>query len=167
MSETGRGGINRPFSWIKKVLEITEKTVVPDSQLPDVRATIDVFGWERLQSVTLQTAIGTAVTTIFSTPVPDGVIRVVLAASVEHDDAVVSHTLWIDQEHDFLLIGVQTPRLMIGNTPPVKLGLMRRLVLRPGDRVAGQASPVTGVGIDLTLRTAFVEIPVGEYIPPV
>lgn len=171
MSETGRGGINRPLSWIKKVLEITEKTVVPDSQLPDVRAVIDVFGWERFAETESDSRSTANLNVIVGPVVPDGFIRYVLAASVETNAASAAETLWIDWAVETgEVVGLAQPfeaipRDIAGGE--IRLGLQRPIVMKAGDTLRGRCNPAMALGERIFLNQTFVDIRVGEYLPAV
>ncbi len=168
MSETGRSGINRAFSWLKKTLEITEKTIAPDLLLPQVRPTIDVFGWERLPEATVENRVGTAATsTVTSTLVPDDVVRVILEAQVVNSDAAIAINLWL--RHRAVIGG----GFEIGVSPVFEqqigfqgapASIDRIIVLQQGERLVGVSSPAPGAGEELTLTFRFIDLPVGEYI---
>ncbi len=166
-----RGGINRAFSWIKKVLEVTEPTTVPERVLAEVRPSLDVFGWERYEDIETETQTVADATAASAAAVPDGVNRLYLAAEVGTNDIVNQFTFWIEA---FPLGGVQvaiTPPV----TPPVQDatstirngGLPRPFLLGPGGRLRGRVAPATAGGATLTIRTLFIDIPFGEYIPPI
>ena len=164
-----RDKVKRAFVWIRKSLRIIDRTTLPGEILGEIRPTLDTFGWDRLAEVTFEADAGSNTSRATTSIVPEGVMRLILAASVEHSDPAVSHTLWIDHEitGTTTAIAVQTPALIIGATPQLRLPLMRRLLLRPGERLSGRAAPTTGLGITLEVNMIFVEIPVGEYISPV
>ncbi len=162
-----RGGINRAFSWIKKALEITEVTTVPERVIADVQPTIDLFGWERLENdVQSASSFGVNVTTTSTPPVPVGILRLILDASIETTNDVVGFTLWIEVEQpNELPIGIMRPfdtPISAGIT--IRGGIEKTLILGPGDIMNGRCAPVSGVGSDLVLRTRFIDLPIGEYV---
>jgi len=171
LSESGTSGINRAFSWLKKALQITEKTVAPDSLLFDVRPTMDLFGWERFTEIEGNNASATNTFQVDGSTVPVGVLRYVLGASVETDAAVVTETIWLELvEETSALVGLIQPFLAIprdGAGREVKAALMRPIVMKPGDFLRGKCNPVLAAGEAITIREIFVDIPVGEYIPAV
>jgi len=166
MSETGRGGINRAFSWLKKVLQITEKTVAPDSLLPDVRSTLDLFAWERLaEPVTRQFAAGALAANVVGLPtVPDGVMRYYQYLSVGHDDPAgggLSLSLQIRSAgFDFGVDIIHVDQL----PDPMKSGITKPLLLRPGESLFCFSDPAPAAGQQLLIRGMFIDIEVGEYI---
>ncbi len=169
-----RNGINRGLQWIKKVLEVTEIATVPTQVLPEVRPTIDVFGWDRLSEVVQEQANNTATQTVQGTVVPEGVVRLVVLASVNHRELLLAttRTLWIEIVHQAqgglgqVRVGLVRPLLVPGDGDPgIDVPLQRWIVMNPGDRLVGKSAPATGVGIGLNLNQSFVEIPVGEYVP--
>ncbi len=168
MSRKGRSGINRALSWLKKTLQVTEKTTAPDTLMADVRPIIDVFGWERLPEATVENRIGAAATaSVTSTLVPNDVVRVVLEASVVNSDAAIAIDLFIT--HRAVIGGGFEPSVspvfaqQIGfNGSPASID--RVIVLQQGERIVGNSRPAPGVGEELTLTFRFIDLPVGEYI---
>ncbi len=163
--------IKRAITWIRKSLEITEKTTNPGTVDGNILPTIDTFGWSRLGAdVRFEETSATATNRVLGSAVPVDVLRLVLEASVEHGDTLVDHTLWIDHEHGASsnAIAIQSPFEAIASLAgnPVQVGLMRHVVMREGDRLSGRATPVLGVGLTLRIVITFVEIPIGEYVPP-
>lgn len=164
-----RGGINRAFSWLKKILEVTEVTNVPDIVLPDVRAVADLFGWERMPEGTVVNNVGAAATNqVVSAVVPGDIVRLILEAQVVSSDAAIAQTLWIN--HRGLVgagldIGVAQPinqAIGFNGTPAV---MDRIIFLQPGERIVGRSTPAPGVGEELTLTFRHIDLPIGEYIP--
>ncbi len=172
MSETGHSGINRAFTWLKKVLQITEKTVVPDSVLPNVRPTMDLFGWDRLsEEIQTSTDSAAATATVSGPTTPEGVLRYVIYAHVEQQETTaVDLTCWLDMQVVLggFRIAINVPTLIPGGLGPERtaLGLTRPVCLRPGERINGRCNPATGVGVSLQVKMVFIDLPIGEYIPP-
>ncbi len=167
MSERGaqRSGINRAFSWIKKVLEVTEPTDVPDRVAPLVQPGMDVFGWERLAGPTTHVNAGAAApASIVTGPLtPQGILRVVFHASVRHTDTGVVHFLWIDKlmPTGGGLIGITSSNVEV--PVGVDQGLDRWIFLEPGCRIRGRAGIALVAGA-IALDMNFIDLPFGEYI---
>ncbi len=164
-----RGGINRAFSWIKKVLEVTEVTTVPERVLSEVQPSVDLFGWERFEEVATEN-VGLANTaSVAGTIVPADVNRLYIAASVESDDIVNQLTYWIEM---FPLGGDSVP-VTPPVTPPINGatsfvragGLPRPFLVGPGGTARGRCAPATAGGTVLRVRLIFIDISLGEYIP--
>lgn len=166
MSNKGRSGINRPFSWLKKTLEITEKTTAPDSLKPDVQSIIDVFGWERLvqEQFELETAAAPA-TAVATDPVPGDTLRIVYGASLVHTDTAVNHDAWLLKRRNPgpFDTGIPTDRSMI--QVGEHCSMQNMIFLIEGDFIIGEIFLAQTVG-NLTLAVNFVDVPIGEYIPP-
>jgi len=134
----------------------------------DIQIALDVFGWERFDETTQRvTASGANVNIVNSPAVPADVLRLVISASVETSNAVLAFQMWMDH-FDSLSgtnIGVMRPiAVPISGGIIIRNALENRLLLRPGDVLAGRCTPNTGVGETLTIRQRFVDLPIGEYI---
>ncbi len=172
MSEGRHSGINRAFSWLKKTLQITEKTVAPDSLSPVVTPTMDLFGWERVADVRWDNNTGAlAADIVIGALVPDEIVRIMLAASVQSDDALTAMTLWLEQRvassaaATTLDVGVAQPFFVGVGLNEIEVPLMRPLLMAPGDRLIGRSAPAPAAGQILRLRTRFIDLPIGEYLP--
>jgi len=155
--------IKRAILWLRKSFEIIERTDVPDRLLADVRPTVDVLGWENLLDVDHSINTGTNVVSISSAAVPDNVIRLVLEASVETSNSALAFDMWI--EHSALTnIAVMRPVSIPIAPNSIVVGMERVIYLLEGDSMRGRCAPATGVGETLTMRTRFVDLPIGEYI---
>ncbi len=170
MSERGaqRSGINRAFSWIKRTLEITEPTDVPDRVSPLVQPSIDLFGWERLaEQVGVIETGGDNQGIVVSQLVPQGIHRLILAASVSTNDPLLAAHYWI--EHRVSLTGdvdvsLMRPFTMGFDASTVRVGMSRWVLLSAGDRIAGRSFPAPAVGSTLELQFSFIDLSEGEYI---
>lgn len=167
MSEGRRSGINRAFSWLKKVTEITEKTVAPDALSPVVGPTMDLFGWERIPEAIAIANTGTNISTQLSSAVPPETTRLVLSCSVETSNNVLA--LWLWMEHRVTLsgidVGFMNPLLTAAGTGgTMRVGANRPLLMAPGDRLIARSSAAVGAAETLSIRLRFVDLPIGEYI---
>ncbi len=158
--------IRRSITWIRKALQITEKTTNPGTVDGNIVPTIDTFGWEELEDPTVLRTIGVAVNTIASAVVPADVLRVVLGASVQTNDTVQAFTMWIEHvdAETALAVSVMRPADLPISAVTIRVGLPRVVIMRPGDFLRGRSSPATGVGLDLRLTVRSVDLPIGEYI---
>jgi len=163
--------IRRAIIWIRKTLDITQKTTQPGSISGEIRPTLDVFGWERLSDSTAVQGLSAstdATTTAQGVVTPDDIMRYVIFAGVQHDELVGTDlNLWIDlltvNSFPVPILGSQ---LIVGAAAgqQIRHGTPAPFLMRPGDRLRGRASPATGLGIALTIRFLFIDLPVGEYI---
>jgi len=163
-----RDKIKRSFVWLRKTLEIIDRTTLPGEILGEVRPTIDTFGWDRLTQTTTRVTSGAAASGIvLSAAAPDDVLRLVVAASVQTTDTVQAFTMWI--EHNDAGVGLATSLMRPVDIPisalQIRVGLPRMTVLKPGDQLRGRSSPDPGVGLVLALNVYSVDLPIGEYIP--
>jgi len=161
-----RNGINKAFSWIKKTLEITEVATVPRAINPDVMGTLDVFGWERLDRVSvIRVNAAAPLQVVVSTVVPDDVIRLILGCSVSHTDTGVTHEVSLvkRRQPNTFNVGIPTDRQTIDFN--MFSSMIGRTFTQEGDFLIGQVvdAPVAGV---LILTYFFVDLAIGEYVPP-
>ena len=161
-----RDKIKRSFLWLRRTLEIIDKTTLPGEILGEVRATLDTFGWDRLPSEQFLQFVATApqVAVASSTP-PIDVLRVVLGASLEHTDTGVNHIAWLTKRRNPgpFDVGIPTDRqdIDVGEF----MSMIGRTFLINNDFVIAEiiGAPVVG---QITLRLITIDIPFGEYIPP-
>ncbi len=161
--------IKRAFLWIRKMLEITERTDVPESIENVVRPALDMLGWERMPEVTTVQNIGAAATAFVVSGVsPDNFVRVIVAAQVESSDVLLAQDLWLAQRgvlgvaNDVAVSQVYSQAIGMAGTPAATDKLV---FLSPGERLVGHSSPAPGVAQQLTMRHRQIDLPIGEYIP--
>ncbi len=160
-----RSGINRGFTWLRKVLEITEETDAPSVLSEIVRPSMDLFGWERLGGVTEFDSSGAAAPAQFvnGPTTPDDVLRLYVHASVVHTDTGVTKFLWIEKQLPITtsVIGCTVPQ----NVPiNVDVGSPDWIWVEAGARLRGR-SDINLVAGALVLDLNFIDLPIGEYIP--
>ncbi len=164
-----RGGINRPLSWIKKSLQVTEVTEVPDRILPDVRPVLDALGWERLQeSVCLTLSNAAPANSIFTNPVTDqSMVRYFLKVSGNHFDTGVTHTVWLEKRcldpvRGASDIGLPLDRrqIVVGEAA----SMIGHTFVVPGQSLVFRSFAALAVGT-IQIHLEFIDIPLGEYIP--
>jgi len=165
--------IKRSFIWLRKVLEITEKTTLPGQILGEVRPTLDTFGWDRYGEAVASRFTGTNSSTATSTVVPEGICRLVTNASVHVDNGALAFTLWLEVQEaqrgglGAFGIGIVQPVLnAAAGIPFIKMGITRPLLLGPGDAISGHCQPASGAGQLVVLSVRAIDLPIGEYVPP-
>jgi len=165
-----RDKVKRAFTWIRNSLSIIDRTTLPGEILGEIRPTMDLFGWERLadRSTSLfnESNAAAPAANVNGPVTPEGVLRLVLHASVKHSDVGVSHLLWIDKD----LRGV-TPELVgVMQLVPfaipegIDVSLERWITIESGRRIRGRADVALIAG-SLTLSMNFIDLPIGEYVP--
>lgn len=161
--------IKRAITWIRKTLEITEKTTLPAEILGEIRPTLDAFGWEKYgDAVNANFSIVNSAL-ISSSVVPENTFRLITEASI-HANSALAFTFWIELVHSTptaLRIGLTRPFLMPAASANVPVALERPILLGPGDSLRGNSLPTTGVGEILVLRTRSIDLTIGEYMPAV
>lgn len=158
--------VKRSFVWLRKTLGIIDKTTLPGEVLGEIRPTIDSLGWFRYENLEVSQINAGAPTAVVASPVtPPNVIRVVVNASVSHSDTAVAHLASLNKRRNpgNFNIGLPTDRALI------EVGefcsLIGRMTLMENEFLIGQVVAAPAVG-NLTLRFFFVDIEIGEYIPP-
>ncbi len=156
--------INRPLDWIRKVLEVTQKTSAPEAFEDQLRTTLDAFGWDRFNETQHVVNSSVASSFVVGNPVPADTLRLILEASIETNDPAGGFSLWIVHD-DTVGRGVAVmPPVLTTAIASVQAGMPRSLVLKSDDRLRGEMRPAAGVGLTLTLRSRFIDLPIGEYI---
>jgi len=158
-----RGGINRAFSWIKKVLEVTEVTTVPERVVAEVQTSLDLFGWDRYTELQSHNA-GVADTDTSALPaIPEDTMRLYLGLSGETNDAVNAFTHWMEIDSVAVTEAITLP---VSATVIIKVGhLAGPFLVRSGVTVRARCAPATAGGVVLRARGVFIDLPIGEYIP--
>ena len=165
-----RSGINRGFMWLRKVLQVTEETDTPQVVSENLRPTIDVFGWERYSveggTADLNAQGTLAADSVLLAAVPADVMRYVIFGSMSHNDPVAGglelsmHVRLVGA----LEIGISRPIQVLAN--PTRVGIERSILLAPGQLLLARSVPAPAAGTRLFIRYHFVDLPIGEYIPP-
>lgn len=161
--------IKRSFVWLRNSLRIIDRTTLPGQILGEVRPSIDVFGWERLDGdVQEENAQGLVQQNIVVLPiVPEGIMRYVIYASMSHNvPGNITLSMQVRLAFAALDIGVQGS---LKNVPasPFRTSLDRNIVLQPGEQLICRSVPTPGVAETLFIRYKFIDIDVGEYIPAI
>jgi len=160
--------IKRAILWIRKTLEITERTDVPESIENVVRPTLDILGWERLRetiSVSLSAA-APAASVQTQAVIPQGILRYVVKCSCHHSDTGVTHEVWLTKRGDpktVVEIGIPIDRQSIQTSEFASMIGSTFLVT---DEVLFCRTRTALVANFLNLELEFIDIPIGEYIAP-
>jgi len=160
--------IKRAITWIRKSLDITEKTTNPGTVDGTIQPTIDTFGWERLTETTIQEV---------SSPAPNAFvdfgaaftdtesIRLILKASGRHTDTGVTHTVSLVKRLSSGGAEVGHPM----DRPTIIVGELASMIgqtyLVAGQILQFQFPAALVVGA-IAAEFEFVDIPIGEYISP-
>jgi len=160
--------IKKAITWIRKSLEITEKTTLPGSILNDIRPSLDVLGWDRYSTGMRSSTNGGANTdTRQAGVVPADTMRLYLGISGETDDPANAFTHWLEaiEPEDSDPVALTQPVLLPVSAVVIRVGgLPKPLLMPPGGVVQARCSPATTLGIVLRINTMFVDIPLGEYM---
>ncbi len=155
-------------------MRIIDKTTLPGEILGEIRPSLDTFGWDRRNpessgpgaGPTSENALGVlAATTAQLAPVPAGVMRFVINASWQTDDPAQVAFLFCVVRNSGLDIAVQEPFFINANAANVRIGLVKPLLLEPGDILVVGSSTAPAVGQRLSIRYRFVDLDFGEYMP--
>jgi len=160
--------IRRAIIWMRKTLDITQKTTQPGSISGEIRPTLDVFGWDRYKDIESVSFSGTNVTTASMGAIGNDVMRLIINGQVDSTNNVLALFL------NFRLtsfggqtVALQEPFLVPIGSGGLDVGMLRPVLLGPGDNFSVSSRPATGIGELLVGRIRFIDLPIGEYIPPV
>jgi len=167
--------IKRSLIWLRKTFRIIEETTLPGQILGEIRPTVDAMGWERRLEEVVNNSSGAAAANIaFGPETPGDVLRLVTAASVEHNDATQAIDLSIWQRTISPLFGTTDVALIDAVTIPIGRGgaingaaLLRPIVLKPGDRLIGRSFPAPAGAAILRIKMFFIDVELGEYVATV
>lgn len=168
--------LKRSFIWLRQALRIIDKTTLPGTIVGEVRPTIDIFGWDRLNPESSGPGNGPeslnnngalANTTASMVAVPAGVMRYIINASCQTDDAALIAFMRMEVVKDGIAIAAQEPFFLNANGANVRIGLNRHLLLETGDVLQCVSSVAPAAGQRNSIRARFVDIDFGEYIPAV
>lgn len=175
--------INRSLTWIGNALNralgvggggTTGPGVVPDVIVPG----IDVFGWERIdqiksdvnqgavgvQTVDPKVTVDWVAGPTFPAVVPDGIVRIMLYAHMQHNDPV-SRRCWLVYLDRLTNAEVKVPVDTTDTLPAgVPAAAVRPFILRGGDGFLGRTISMA-VGSAGTIRYTWLDLKEGEYVP--
>ncbi len=161
--------IKRAILWIRRSLEITERTDVPESIENVVRPVVDIFGWEALPRAEAAIATNPLAIAVNTAVVPPGIFRYVLNANVEHTDTItVTHRLWISKAiQNGVRVGLPVDRRVAEVGENVSMDGTTYLL--PGDFLFGESTLIMAAG-NIAISIIFIDFPfdtlagIGEYI---
>jgi hypothetical protein len=180
--------INRSLSWIGQALNRIrnlQDTGPPSVVLDEIRPGLDVFGWERLEELQSFSTSGAAGADTVDPPivagwdlnattgggmVQQGVIRIIYAAQIQHNDPA-NLRVWIDRaDHRGNPLGITYVKMpmdtgiatAVPSAHPVALA--RPILLSAGDSIRGRSQGIAA-GQALALRCSWIDVQAGEYMP--
>ncbi len=162
-----RDKVKRAFVWIRKSLRIIDRTTLPGEILGEIRPTLDTFGWERYdtepQAEGITGALGSD--NIQLATVPDGVLRYYMNVSTGHNDTVA---ITLDQCVQVVTDGQTVAIAPFASVPvlPVSSGIIRAIILRPGEFLRARSTPAPGGAFTMQITASFIDLEPGEYIAP-
>lgn len=172
MAQTNK--VKRSLIWLRKTFRITDETTLPGEITGEIRPTVDALGWERRLGELVNNSSGAAAANIAFGPVtPADILRLVTAASVEHDDATqaIDLSIWVRTisqvfgSTDVAITNAVT--IPIGARTIAGAALLRPIVLKPGDRLLGRSFPAPAGAAKLRIKMLFVDVECGEYVTTV
>ncbi len=159
--------IKRNFLWLRRTLGIIDKTTLPGDVVGEVRPTIDMFGWERLPEEQFVAATaGQPNPAVATAATPADTLRIVYGASLEHTDTGVTHTAWLLKRRNPGSIDVGLPADRTAIVVGEFMSMIGTTFLVAGDFIVAEVSAAPAAG-QLSLRINFVDVDLGEYVPPI
>ncbi len=166
--------LKRSFIWLRNVFRVIDKTTLPGEIAGTIGPTVDVFGWERFAPALVgdgpqsQAFTGVDATdSVLTSVVPDGVMRLVMRASMSHDDPVGTGLVMSMQVRSQGIDIAISDGIFAMFALPLRQGLDRMVLLAPGDRLLCRSNPAPAALTSLFIRWHFVDVPFGEYIAPI
>ncbi len=168
----------RDYSWL------IDKAGAPESPLPlqqdakdfslpreideKISPVFDAYGWERHVDATAEVVSGVDVAFVQSSSVPAGRLRYIFDISLSTTNNAVAFTASLDHSvaASTVFVGIIQPLVLPVGTAGQRFSPGRTVVLAPFDNLVFRTQVSVGVGETLEMRFRFVEIPIGEYIPP-
>ena len=156
----------RPLEWMAIALRSFRERPLPASYSTEVQPTFDVFGNARIEQVQFEEVLGTlGAIEVFSSLVPETDYRYYLSFSFQHDDAIAGarRLQAIRQVSD----GGAFPAIALANeerdgvAPDAVFFAIRNVTVPPEGRIGARVEAI-GAGARITLRSLFVELPIGE-----
>ncbi len=157
--------IKRALTWLRRSLEITDLTTLPGTINGEIRPVIDAFGWERYIEADSATFAQVNATAASMGVVAADTTRLILNANVETTNAIIAVRL----NFTMTVSGGQVVALQLPFEVPIgfaglDVGLLRPILLGPGDNFNVSSAPASGIGESLIGRIRFIDLPVGEYL---
>jgi len=159
--------IKRAITWIRKTLEITEKTELPGTIDGKIIPALDAFGWERGAELEFVTAAAAGVTTIVQLPnVPEGEAHYFLSCHLTHDSVEGARQMAIAMriDPDAVASGVSITSTVLV-TQFHFLAMQRPILVPPRGRLIGRVDALNiPAGRTFTIAGQFLRLPIGEYV---
>lgn len=154
----------RAITWIRKTLEITEKTTQPGTVSGEILPTIDSFGWEQAVALEHRAVSGGPGASATITPVvPAGEAHLYVACCGFHTDALATHVIslvYLSETNQFVQI---TPTKILDDEGIV--AIQRPFLVPAGATLRVIASRSVGAG-EITIKGQFHRFTIaGEYFP--
>lgn len=158
--------IKRVITWIRKTLDITEKTSVPGTIDGTIIPVLAALGWERCEEIEFITATSAGATNLVELAnVPEGEMHYFLTCHVGHDDPATSKAIRIAMR---IASNVIASGVTIKTTETIFslgfLGMDRPILVPPGARLIGSSRTNIAIGSDFTIAGHFLRLPIGEYV---
>jgi len=161
--------LNRVMDWLRQVWQPTQPFQQPDSVDPTIKLVADAFGSSRLDFTQIESQLlsigpGVGDQRAFMAPAADGFLRLILAASATHNDAV-ARQVWFNVGQAAFLYGVG-----VQSWPTVSqngVAVMGGRVLVPESYSFGVSIEASSAATTLTANVVYVDLPIGEYSPAV
>lgn len=158
--------VKRLNTWLRKSLQITEKTTLPGTITGEIRPIIDAMGWDLLQFAEVAGRVTAGATTSTRlTVVPPGEAHYFLGCDITHDDGG-AHTILIAYRsasgNETTIGPVDAVAAYNAQVPAV---LSRPILVLPGDGLVGNSLDSIPIGSDFTIRGHFIRLELGQYVP--
>ncbi len=155
--------IKRSFLWLRRSLEIIDKTTLPAEILGEVRPTLDLFGWDLPVYEFISTVAAGVATTTRLAPVPEGETHLFCACDISHNDPVGSKDMSIQLEN----VGGSQVALTqtVGLNANFFVALRRPYLVTAGSNLMGVSRNAIALGSQFTIRAMFIRLTPGEYLP--
>ncbi len=166
----------RDYSWLVNktdsplpLLEDAERVTLPREVRSEIVPTFDALGWDRAaQAVAVNFTSVANVDSIGTDAVPAERLRFIFDVSLQTTNPAATFNVWFEHRvaATSLDLGLMLPFTMSGVTTNVKVSPGRTIIMAPFDFLKARTSALTGAGFTLSIRIRYVDIPIGEYIPP-
>jgi len=152
----------RPFEWVATALRTFRERPLPSTYTTESRPTFDIFGTSRFPEYQVEVVFGGAGNLeVTGSRVPTDRWRQYLSAAISHDDPT-ARVVTFSRVVPAPTLGF--PILVFDVSAPLATGIVhavRNLSVPPDGRIAAQVTTIL-IGAQLSLRTLFVEFPIGE-----
>jgi len=156
--------LKKNIAWLRKTLEIIDRTTLPGTIVGEIRPVLDALGWDLIQETErAATTAGGSTQVARLPPVDAGEAHLFLSCSTNHDESAVSHILNLNyRDPDGTESGVSDGAAVIDEVPVV---LKRPFLVLAGARLTAFSADAIPVASNLFIRGHFIRLDIGEYIP--